>query len=336
MNFRHLLLRFASLFLLGTGLLPAQDLELADVPAGLPAQTQSALEQKRTALRGDWDDFRQGYAAMVAQYNGAKEGTPEAAAGQQRKAELQQQAARAVAAADEFNEHIEKWLHWLDLGRQLAEIPKQMSGLGFTHANHDFTWYQGQSGQARAHLIAELVARLGSYAAAKSEDGMRDHFLENIQKMKPKDVNRLAEVFVKLHLRNHEFQSWLRAFAPGASRAVLVDGAKMAIDAVKREEDIFKIMELVGTGSVAERQEAFLTVVSLLVNYPGMKELKAVASGLYDVGEAWATIFILDRGVDELMASTDIQLANQKRLIMRQQKLMEERKSLAAELAGYP
>jgi hypothetical protein len=336
MNFRQPFLYVAGLFLLGAGLLPANDLELAGVPAGLPARTQSALRQKRAALQGEWSDFQRDYAAMVAQYNGALEGSAAAATGQRRKAELQQQASRTVTAADEFNEHIEKWLQWLDLGRQLAEIPKQLAGLGFTRANHDFTWYQGQSGQARDQMIAQLVSRVGSYATAKAEEAATDHFLEKIRTMSKHDADKLAQKFVDLHMRNHVFQEWLRSFSPKVSRAVLVNGAKEAIDYVKREEAFLKTIESLDKGTVAGRQEAFLTVVSLLVDYPGMKELKALSAGLYDVGEAWATIYILDRGIDELMNSTEIQLANQKRLILHQEKLMTERKKLAATLAGYP
>lgn len=336
MNTGRSLRRLAALLVLGVGALAAEELDLAEIPAGLPATKQIALEAKRIAIQHDWNDFLQQRAGLVAQYGGAKAGTPEAAVALQRKAGLKRQADQVVEAADKFNEHVERWEQWLAFDRQLGEIPKQLSGLGFTHANHDFAWYQGQSGQARDQMIARLVTHLGTYAAAKSEAALQDHFLEHIQKMKVKDVNRLAEIFVRLHLRNHEFQSWLRAFSPKASRAVLVEGAKLAIDAVKREQDIFKIMELVGTDSIADRQEAFLTVVSLLVDYPGIKELKAMATGLYDVGEAWATIVVLDRGIDELMASTEIQLVNQKRLILRQQKLMAERKRLTTELAGYP
>lgn len=310
--------------------------ELAPVPAAMPAGPRAAFEKKSLAIEQDWQEFLRQQAAFKTQYAGAKEGTPEAAAAAQRKAELTEQANAVIEAADEFNDYVDAWGRALLIERQLAEIPRQLAGLGFTRANHDFAWYEGQSGQARDRLIAQLVSRVGDYTTSKSEALLQDHFLKHIQTMSKHDANKLAQRFVDLHLRNHEFQSWLRSFSPKVSRAVLVNGAKEAIDYVKREEGFFKVIDSLDKGTVAGRQEAFLTVVSLLVDYPGMKELKAVSAGLYDVGEAWATICILDRGIDELTASTETQLVNQKKLILHQQTLMKERRELAPKLAAYP
>ncbi len=335
MKIRRSFLRLFALFLAGTAPGVAQP-QLAAVPAGLPGPTTAALAAKRTAIQGDWDEFVKQHAELVAQYGGARKGTPEAAIAEERNATLQKMSDQAYEDADVYNEHIEQWLAWQELGRQLAAIPKQLAGLGFTHANHDFTWYEGQSGQARDQMIAQLVSRIGDYTTDKAEDALTDHFLASIQKMSKHDANKLAQRFVDLHLRNHEFQTWLRSFSPKVPRAVLVSGAKEAIDYVKREQDALKTVESLEKGTVAGRQEAFLTVVSLLVDYPGMKELKALSAGLYDVGEAWATIIILDRGIDELMSSTEIQLANQKKLIAHQRELMQQRRELAAKLAGYP
>lgn len=311
-------------------------MQLGAVPAAMPAGPRAAYEKKRAQIEQAWQEYEAVKTAFEAQYDG-KEGTPaEVAAVNRRKAELTSQGNALLDDADLFNEHLDAWGQALVIDRQLAQIPQQLAGFGFTHANHDFTWYEGQSGQARDQMIAQLVSRVGSYATAKTEEVLTDHFLESIRTMSKHDANKLAQKFVDLHLRNHEFQTWLRDFSPKVPRAVLVNGAKEAIDYVKREEGFFKTIESLDKGTVAGRQEAFLTVVSLLVDYPGMKELKALSAGLYDVGEAWATIIILDRGIEDLTASTESQLANQKKLIIHQQDLMKKRRELAPLLTGYP
>ena len=314
----------------------AGPLQLGTVPAAMPAGPRAEYEKKRAQIERDWQEYEQQSTEFQARYDG-KEGTPaEVAAAARRKAELTKQGTAVLDDADLFNEHLDAWGQALVIDRQLAQIPQQLAGLGFTHANHDFAWYEGQSGQARDQMIAQLVSHAGSYATAKTEEVLTDHFLESVRTMSTHDANKLAQKLVDLHLRNHEFQTWLRRFSPKVPRAVLVNGAKEAIDYVKREEGFFKTIESLDKGTVAGRQEAFLTVVSLLVDYPGMKELKALSAGLYDVGEAWATIIILDRGIDELTASTETQLANQKKLILHQQELIKQRRELAPLLTGYP
>ncbi len=311
-------------------------MQLGTVPAAMPASSRAVYEGRRAQIERDWQEYERQRAAFQAQYGG-REGTPEeVAAADKHKAELTEQGNAVLEAADIFNDHLDAWGQALTIDHELAQIPRQLAGFGFTHANHDFAWYEGQSGQARDQMIAQLVASAGTYVTDKSEAVLKDRFLERIQKMSKHDANKLAQKFVDLHIRNPVFQDWLRSFSPKASRAVLVTGAKEAIDTLKRQEDFFKMVESLDKGSVAGRQEAFLTVVSLFDDYPGLKELKALSAGLYDVGAAWATIIILDRGIDDLTASTETQLVNQKKLIIHQQELVKKRRELAPLLVGYP
>jgi hypothetical protein len=113
-----------------------------------------------------------------------------------------------------------------------------------------------------------------------------------------------------------------------------VDGARLAIEGIKDWEELLKISEEMDKKTVQGHQEAALVVISMLgVDYPAMKELKLIASGAYDVGEAWATIFILDRGIKELTVATETQLANQKRIAVRMKALVDELNTTKEKLA---
>jgi len=327
---------FALLFLSFFCPLRAQTLDLPDIPDSLPEEDRAPLLDKRDHIQKEWDAFLADKAAFVSEYAGTEEGTPRAAEAERRKAELKTQADGIVDEADAFTERVGLVLRAHELDEQIAETQKQLQGLGFKRAVPDFAWFAGQSGRARQHLIEQLVGRARDYAIAQTQASFQESFLERIRTMSEHDANRLAEVFVKLHLRNHEFQQWLRAFSPKASRAVLVNGAKMALDAIKTEERLFKIADDMDQATVESQQDAALTLVSMFVDYPGLKELKAVATGAYDVGEAWATIVILDRGIDELTNATEIQLANQKKIILHLKDLMEKRNELRAQIAQLP
>ena len=180
-------------------------------------------------------------------------------------------------------------------------------------------------------MTTALIGRFRDYAIGKSEDKMQDAFLTRIQKMKPTEVRKLAGQLKKANTTQRQLQDWLLAFADKKPRYVLVDGAKQTIKAVKFEEDLFTVAEGVGSEDVHEQQVAALTLVSMICpDYPALEELKLVASGSYDVGAAWYSIYLLDRGVEDLSKTTEAQLSDQKKLIKRLKDLVDERKKLAA------
>ena len=71
----------------------------------------------------------------------------------------------------------------------------------------------------------------------------------------------------------------------------------------------------------------------MLVDHPGLKELKGVAAGIYDVGEACATIFVLNQGIDQLTTATETQLANQKKIVLHMKAIVEQRNVAREKLA---
>lgn len=223
------------------------------------------------------------------------------------------------------------------LDAQIAETEKRLRGLGFDHAEHDFISFKGQSEKAQQDMVSQLISRFRDYTVSKSESVLQESFLARVQTMKPKEINKLADSLQRLGADEPLFQEWLRSFSPKASRKVLVDGAKLAIEAIKDEKKLFKISGEMEKKTVQGRQEAALTVISMLgADYPAMKEIKLVASGAYDVGEAWVTIFILDRGIKELTVATEVQLANQKKIALRMKVLVDERQAAREKLAKLP
>ncbi len=213
------------------------------------------------------------------------------------------------------------------MDRRIAETARQLQNLKFKSTEASFTWTKGQAEEGQAHMVSQLVNHARDYALGKSEKVLKERFLQNIRTMKPRDVNRLADSLQRLGANEPLFQEWLRSFSGKASRAVLENGARMAIDGIKGEEKAFKILEKLADGTVASRQEAALTFISLVADdYPGMRELRFVASGAYDVLEAGATIFFLSRGLDQLMDATDARLANQRQAIEMRSRLVDDRR----------
>ncbi len=313
------------------------DLNLPPVPPSLSSPEREAFEAKRAEIQAKWDGNLAKKAEFLKQFAGTKPDTPQAAQAKEIRTALKQEADAIVDQADNFTERLGLATGIQALDVQIAESEKQLRGLGFKRAIPDFAWFAGQSGQARQHMINRLIGRVRDYAISKSEGLVEEHFLQYVQTMKPKEINKLADSLRRLGANEPLFQEWLRSFSPKLQRKVLVSGAKLAVDAVKREEKLFKIAENMDEGSVAAQQDAALTVISMITpDYPGLKELKLVATGAYDVLEAWATIAILEANIDELTTAVETQLANQKTSLLYRKDLIDRRKAAKQKLASLP
>ena len=334
-NTRHLLaLAFVCLLLMLPSLLHAQALELPVVPDVLPAVQRQACVKKRVELLRKWDGFLAKKAAFTNEFKGTKDGTDRAVEAARRKAELKAEADAIVDDADNFTDMIELSVRVVSLDVQISETEKQLRGLGFERAEHAFVWFKGQSEKAQRDMVSQLISRFRDYAMSKSESVLQENFLARVQAMKPKEINKLADSLQRLGANEPLFQEWLRSFSPKASRKVLIDGAKLAIEAVKAEGRLFKISDQMDKKTVQGQQEAALTVISMLgVDCPAMKELKLVASGAYDVIEAGYIIYNLDRDIKELTVATETQLANQKKIVKRMKTLFDQRKAAQEQLA---
>lgn len=305
---------------------------LLPVPATLPSADRVKLGKLRTRIQRQQTQFAEKHTAFLQEFEGVTEDGPRAGAAAAAKVALQGEADGIVDRADNYTEALSLAVKIQDESRRITETEEQLRGLGFKQREADFVRYGGWSGQARDHLIAQLTSRVQGLVTAKAEALMEERFLKQIRTMKRKDVNRLAEKLSQAGLKDHDLQMWLRSFSEKAPRAVLVQGAKEAIACLKYEEKLFKLSET-DTETVAGRQEAVLTLASMLIDHPYLKELSAVAGGIYDVGEAGATLWILNEGVDHLNGVVDQQLADQKKIILHMTKLVTDRKTHKARYA---
>ena len=331
---------FNLLFVLPTQL-HATPIELSAVPEALPTAQRRPLVAKRADLLDKWAAFEKRKADFIRSTIGIKVPSPEADAATKLQRKLQIEGDGIVDEADNFNKTIKLASRVLDLDRQIAEAVKQLSGLQFDRAEHAFAWFKGQSEKAQRDMVSQLTSRFRDYAVNKSQSLLQENFLTAIETMKqtrkPNEVAKLADTLRQLGANDPIFQEWLRSFSAKAPRKVLVDGAKLAIEGIKDWEKLFKISAEMDKKTVQGHQEAALTVISMMgVDCPAMKELKLVASGAYDVGEAWATIFILDRGIKELTVATETQLANQKKIALHMKSLVDQRKEANENLARLP
>ncbi|MBI2516155.1 MAG: hypothetical protein HYV95_04505 [Opitutae bacterium] len=304
---------------------------LPPVPATLQAADRVKLGKLRTRIQRQQTRFAEKYAAFLKEFEGVTEDSPRAGEAVATKATLQGEADGIVDQADTYTQALGLAVKIQDASRQIAEMNEQLRGWGFKQREAELVRYGGLAGQARDHMIAQLTSRVQALVTAKAEAAMQERFLEKIRTMKRKDVNRLAEKLSQAGLKDHDLQMWLRSFSEKAPRAVLVQGAKEAIACLKYEEKLFKLAET-DTETVAGRQEAVLTLASMLIDHPYLKELSAVASGIYDVGEAGATIYILNEGIDHLNDVTEQQLAAQKIVVLRIKNLVDQR---TADKASY-
>jgi hypothetical protein len=346
--FRHSV--FMSLLLFVSISIPvyAQVPAIASVPQNLPAS--AALNNRHANLQKWHDELKAKTVAHKSKCTGVTEGTQLDEWCSQKQTRLEGEKAKYIAAVNKFNADVAAAaksqsnvtpstetvaltarVHALD--RQIAEMEKQLRGLGFKKAVPDFTSLAGQSQKAQQHMVSQLISRVRDYATDQSEEAMSEHFLKYIGTMKEEKVKNLANFLQSKGADEPLFQEWLRSFSPDASRAKLVSGAQLAIDVVKGGEDLFTIREEMEKETVQGKQQAALTLISMVADYPGMKELTQVASGAYDVIEAGVTICILDRGIKDLTTATETQLANQKEIMLRMKALVDERKDAREKLA---
>ena len=302
------------------------------VPAALPSADRVQLGKWRTKIMLTQTLFEGKHQAVLAEYAGITDDDPRAGQARAAKEALESEANGIIDQVDNYTETLGLGVKIQDESRRITEAEEQLRGFGFKQREADFVRYGGWAGQARDRLIAQLTLRVQTLVTAKAEALMQERFLEQIGKMKPKDVNRLAEKLMQAGAKDPLFQEWLRSYSPKASRQVLIEGAKEAIACLKYEEKLFKLTET-DTETVAGRQEAVLTLASMLIDHPYLKELSAVAAGIYDVGEAGATLWILNEGVDHLNGVVDQQLADQKKTVQHMTKLVTDRKAHKARYA---
>ena len=312
---------------------PAGD-GLPPVSASLPPADRIKLGKWRTKIARAETIFEDNHQKFVAKYGTEiSNDDPSLAAARTERDALQAEGNRIDTETDKFKEALGLAVKIQDASRQIAEMGEQLRGWGFKQREAELVRYGGLAGQARDRLIAQLTLRVQGLATSKAEALMQETFLEKIRTMKRKEVNRLAEALGRAGLKDHDLQLWLRDFSEKAPRAVLVKGAKDAITCLKYEENLFKLAET-DTDTMAGRQEAVLTLASMLIDHKYLAELKAVAGGIYDVGEAGVTLYILGEGVDHLNDVTEQQLIAQKTVVGRMKALVDQRTSDKARYAG--
>jgi len=306
---------------------PANGSLLPPVPDSLSDPLRSDLLAARAGLQSRLDSLNQRTDKFNADCNSVDEHSSKVQQCQQEQASIRSEKAALLAAVEKFKGKLGSAGRLATLDKEIAETEKQLRQLTLQKSIPQFAWFAGQSEQAQEHMVNQLISRVRDYAIGKSESAMQDHFLDYIRTMKPKEVNKLAELLRNYNGTNSRlFQDWLRSFSPKASRIVLVEGSKLAIEGVKKNEDLFKIGEDVEKGTIEAKQDAALTVLAMVADYPGLKELQEV-KGFKEL-KAVATSYFLQRDLNELSAATDNQLANQKQLVKRMKDLIDERNKL--------
>lgn len=306
----------------------------AEVPAMLPSADRVKLGKWRTKIVRTQTLFEGKHQAFLGEYGGINEDDPRAGEARAAKGALETEANGIIEQVDRYAQARNLAVKIHEATRQITEMGEQLRGWGFKQREAELVRYGGLAGQARDQMIAQLTSRVQGLVTGKAEAAMEEHFIAAIGKMKPKDVNRLAEKLMQAGAKDPLFQEWLRSFSPKASRQVLMAGAKEAIKCIKHEEKLFKVGEALDRDTIASRQEAALTVASMLIDHPYLKELSAVAGGLYDVGEAGATIYILNEGIDHLTNVTEQQLVAQKTVVGRMKALVDQRTADKARFAA--
>ena len=313
--------------LLGLVLIPlpegrAEVPDLAAIPSGIGNPEKAMLEHQKEICDKEYDAFKT--AADRLNHETAEQQTDQEISSVEHLMEAY------TADANKFNASVSAAKTALrgQIDKEITETRRQLGELGFHQAISDFTWFSGQSERAKQGMVQKLVAQLADYAASKATDQLQDHFLKSLGKLSNRDVSNVADQMARQGLDNESIQQWIRAFSRNASRKDLIVDSDFTLKAIHKLSDLSEAQSGIDKQTIEGRQEAALSLVSLLVDYPGINELKAVAAGMEDVGESYATIVILGQGVDELNAATEKQLLNQIQLVRRMKELVDKRKSV--------
>jgi hypothetical protein len=321
---------------------------LPDVPTSILEPARAALKAEHATLKNRLDSYNKDTDSFNAVCNSVVKGSGQVESCRQQQAALQAEKGAITEAIKQFKAKLTTALQQgsteqppttasriNELDRQIADLQKQLHALAFDSSVQDFAWFASQSKEAQEHLIAQLISRVREFAISKTEDEMTDHFLKRIGTMKPKEINRWAESLRQCPVTNTRvFQDCFRSLSPKASRAVLVQGAKLAIDGVKNDQQLFEAVEHFDKETVEGRQDAALTLLDMVADFPGLKEvqelkslkaLNGISAGLYDVGEAWLTYYFLDHDITDRSASIETQLATQQKVMRRMKDLIDER-----------
>jgi hypothetical protein len=311
----------------------AQELQVVAVPDALPADQHMIFEEKRAGLLKEWDTLIQKRAAYVSEFKGTKaDDVPRVAAAAQRRAELGAEAERIAGEADDFMQAVTIAVHIASLTTQIKGTEAQLQALGFKQRAEDYEQIKGMSGEAMAQLKARLFFRLQDLVQQKPEEAMQEHFLAAVKNLRPGQIRNMHTSLKKAGLADLVFLKRLRYFQPNKPNAELVADAEALISFLRREKGLAGFFEDLDPDATDTRQEAALTLLSLVMDHPYFDELRAVVSGDYDVSEAWFYVAVLDMNDTDLAAVTDDKLSNQKRLLTQMKDLIEERNMLRTEM----
>jgi len=299
---------------------------LKAVPAGLPDEVRERLSQQRQEIERELKDFQA--AAFLFNDKPARDQTDE------EYDKLQMRRVRYINAVTVFNKELANNLtvQIEALTVQILDTQAQLHGLGFNKRADDFEQIGNISSEAAARLKAKLFLRLQEMVMNQAENVMEDRFLKFVIELKPSQVKAMLAAMEKAGVADPYFLEWLRSFKADKPRAELVADAKLVIKFLKTRHDLGEFFAKLETGTINTQQEAALTLISLVLDHPYLKELKAVTAGTYDVAEAWFFIAVLDMSEKDLAAVTDSQLSSQKFLIKRMESLVRERNEARAEL----
>lgn len=221
-----------------------------------------------------------------------------------------------------------------ELGKEITATQHQLAAMGFATNAATFEQISDMSGDARKELLKNLNKQVMGILADGVADLGQKGILKAVEGAEPETVENLLEKMKTYGMDSPSLEKCISDIATSTdTRAALAADAEVVVEISEKFIDTREAEDNLAEGTVESRQEATLTLLSVM----GMdKPVVEIAKASYQVGAAGFTLALLSGSERQLDAQSNQELANLKIVSGRMTALVQKRNALRMLLPQLP
>jgi hypothetical protein len=310
-------------------------IQLADVPACLPAETRDGLSATHAKLSRQLGDLRQHADRFNHRWpQQVPADSPDYQKAMQERAQLDAEQTDFNEAARGFNKSVGDRLstYLEELTTRIAETILQLKGLHIEREADELERIaETSTGELRA-LKSRLLARLKESCFLKGEEEMALRATKLAGTVSPQSARKLARQLAKAGVTNEELLEFVRTFGNKDRAAHSIEQTRKFVGMLKQEKNLWDLSGEFAAWEDDAEVDAVTTLLSWCSEDPVLQAVIPAIRAGDNVTEAYGILWVLGSSADELTTDTEARLKTISELGRRLQTLMETRKTVRIEL----
>jgi hypothetical protein len=310
-------------------------IQLAEVPACLPAETRDGLSATHAKLSQQLGDLRQHADKFNHRWPmQVPADSPDYQKAMQERAQLDAEETDFNEAAREFNQSVGDRLstYLEELNTRIAETIRQLKGLHIEREADELERIADTStGELRA-LKKRLLARLKESCFLKGEEEMALRVSKLAGTVSPEKARRLARQLSKAGVDNEELLEFVRTFGNKDRAAHSIEQTKKFVGMLKKEKALWNLSGEFAAWEDDAEVDAVTTLLSWCSEDPVLHAVIPAIRAGDNVTESFGILWVLGSSADELTTDAEAQLQTIAELGRRLQTMIAARKAVQIEL----